>query len=236
MRRLLSCGALGLALSACVTAPRSTPPTPAAPVAPAAPSAEPASVPALVAAIQQDASLSEHESDSATRSALAADADRDSQACLERDPQSAACLYARAVALGLTARVHPAQAGELLGSMLDNLARADAADPGYDEAGPARVRALVLTRAPGWPLGPGDPEAAVVAARRAVMLRPHYPPNLLALAEAMARAGDEVGARANYARAHDAALALPDSADRGEWLHQAELGLLRRADEGALRR
>ena len=146
-------------------------------------------------------------------------------ACLSHEPQTAACLYDHAVALGLEAREHPTHAGELLSSMLDSLARAESADATYDQAGPARVRALVLIRAPGWPLGPGDAEAGLVAARRAVTLRPVYPPNLLALAEALAKTGDDRGAKENYARAHDVALALPAAADRDEWLREADQGL-----------
>jgi hypothetical protein len=132
------------------------------------------------------------------------------------------------------ARAHPARAGEFLNGMLDSLARAETADPSYDEAGPARVRALVLIRAPGWPLGPGDAEAGVVAARRAVTLRPLYPPNLLALAEALVKSGDASGAQENYARARDAVLALPAAADqsaaadREDCLRQAEQGLRHR--------
>jgi hypothetical protein len=143
------------------------------------------------------------------------------------DPQAAACLYGRALALGLSARAHPARAGEFLSNMLEDLARAESADANYDEAGPARVRALVLIRAPGWPLGPGDIEAGLVAARRAVALRPAYPPNLLALAEALAKNGDAAGARESYTRAHDAALALPAAADRDQWLREADQGLQR---------
>ncbi|MGC1520431.1 MAG: hypothetical protein WA803_02725, partial [Steroidobacteraceae bacterium] len=134
-------------------------------------------------------------------------------------------LYGGAIALGLDARAHPARAGETLRNMLDSLARAESADPNYDEAGPARVRALVLIRAPGWPLGPGDAEAGLDAARRAVALRPSYPPNLLALAEALAKTGDRSGARDNYARARNAAEALPDAADRDEWLREADQAL-----------
>jgi hypothetical protein len=152
-------------------------------------------------------------------------ASRDADACLSHEPQTAACLYNHAVALGLEARAHPTHAGELLNSMLDSLERAESADATYDEAGPARVRALVLIRAPGWPLGPGDAEAGLVAARHAVMLRPLYPPNLLALAEALAKTGDDRGAKENYARARDAALALPAAADRDEWLREADQGL-----------
>ena len=177
------------------------------------------------AAISADARRSEHERDLRVRGELAEDAGRQAEACLAMAPQAAACRYGHALALGLEARAHPAHAGESLHQMLAELEGAEAADPGYDEAGPARVRALVLTRAPGWPLGPGDPAAGVIAARRAVNLRPQYPPNLLALAEALAKSADAPGARAAYQRARDEASALPESADRDEWLREADRGL-----------
>ena len=208
-----------LAVAACATRPRPTPPT----LPPE--SAQPTSVAELAAAIEANAKRSDHESDSKVRGELAAQASRDAEDCLSREPQAAACLYGRALALGLEARAHPTRAGQLLGSMLEALGRADSADPNYDEAGPARVRALVLTRAPGWPLGPGDAEAGLVAARRAVALRPQYPPNLLALAEALAKSGDAGAARNYYARARDAALAQPAAADKDEWVHEADRGL-----------
>jgi hypothetical protein len=203
-----------LLLGACATRP----PPPAS-------ATETMSVAALAAAIAMDATRSDHEPDSKIRGELAEDADLDAEACLAREPQAAACLYGHAIALGLAARTHPTRAGELLKSMLDALSRADAVDPDYDDAGPARVRALVLIRAPGWPLGPGDTEAGLAAARRAVSQRPLYPANLLALAEALAKTGDGSGARENYARARDAAQALPAAAERDEWLRQAEQGL-----------
>jgi hypothetical protein len=212
----LWCGLLLLLITGC-----------AARISPAPPvqSGAPSSAAALIATIKAAAVRSDHEPDGKIRSELAADASRDAQACLSREPQAAACLYGQAVALGLEARAHPTRAGEYLSAMLDNLARAESADPNYDEAGPARVRALVLIRAPGWPLGPGDTDAGLVAARRAVALRPLYPPNVLALAEALTKSGDPGGARENYARAHDAALALPAAADRDEWLREADQGL-----------
>jgi hypothetical protein len=168
---------------------------------------------------------SEGESDSKIRSQLAEEASAQAQACLALEPQAAACLYGQALALGLGVRAHPTRAGEWLTKMLAHLAAAEAADPGYDEAGPARVRALVLIRAPAWPIGPGDPAAGVVAARRAVNLRPQYPPNLLALGEALAKSGDAPGARDAYQRAHEQALASPAGTDRDEWLREAIRGL-----------
>lgn len=145
----------------------------------------------------------------------------DAQHCNGAGAESASCHYERAVALGNEARAHPAQAGSILNEMLASLSRAEAADPGYDFAGPARVRALVLARAPSWPLGPGDPEQALEAAQRAVMLHPEYPPNWLALAESQAKTGAADRAHDSAARAREAALAMPPSADREEWLQEA---------------
>jgi hypothetical protein len=187
----------------------------------------PTSVEDLTAAISADSSRSEREPDASIRDQLAEDAIRHADACIARAPQSAACLYYRAVALGLEAKAHPLRAAELLKSMLESLTSADAVDPEFDQAGPSRVRALVLTRAPGWPLGPGDPDMGLVAARRAVTLRPQYPPNVLALAEALAKTGDTQGAHDNYARARDLAAALPASTDRTDWLRNAAQGLQR---------
>ncbi len=216
MRRRAAGAAIALLAAGCAAPP----PRPQAPGAAT-------TIEQRVEAITADARRSEHEPDTAVRSELAADAGRQAEACLAMEPQAAACLYGHALALGLEARAHPANAGESLKRMLAELAAADAIDPGYDEAGPARVRALVLTRAPGWPLGPGDREAGVVAARRAVNLRPQYPPNLLALAEALAKSADVPGAHDAYRHARDEALALPESADRDEWLREADRGLQR---------
>jgi hypothetical protein len=194
------------------------------------PSSNPAprSTAELAAAIDTAAARSDTESDAKIRAGLAAQAASDAEVCLAQDPQAAACLYGRAVARGLNARAHAAHAGAILSSMLEDLARAESADPNYEEAGPARVRALVLIRAPGWPLGPGDAEAGLIAARRAVALRPLYPPNLLALAEALSKNGDGVAAREGYAQARAAALALPAAANRDQWLRQADEGLQRK--------
>ena len=56
--------------------------------------------------------------------------------------------------------------------MVKLLREAIAADPRLDHAGPHRVLALVLLRAPGWPVGPGDPEGALGEARAAAALFP----------------------------------------------------------------
>ena len=214
MKRLLSAAAAALLLTACkAPAVRSTAP------------ATSMSVEDLAAAVAEDARRSDAETDAKIREQLAADAGRNAQACLERAPQAAACLYYHGIALGLEARAHPLRAGEALKGMLDALTRAEAADAQIDEAGPARVMAVVLVKAPAWPLGPGDAEAGLASARGAVSLKPQYPPNVLALAEALAKTGDTRGAREAYGRARDLSLALPPSLDRDDWLRQAEQAL-----------
>jgi hypothetical protein len=218
VKRWIGCWIFALAVVACRTPQR---PAPQSPVP------MPDSVEALAAAIDSDARRSDQASNSRIRVELATEASRDAETCMAREPQNVACLYGSAVALGLNARAHPTRAGELLRTMLERLAGAEAADAGYDQAGPSRVRSLVLIRAPGWPLGPGDPEAGLAAARRAAALRPEYPPNHLALAEALAKTGDPNGARKSYERARDLAQALPSASDRDGWLREADQALRR---------
>jgi hypothetical protein len=214
---------------ACTFAPRRAAPVPVpGGSVSGATSADARSIEERAAAIKAAADRSDHEPDSKARADLANEANTNADACLALDPGAAACQYGKAVATGLEARVHPARAAGLLGSMLQNLEKAEASDPNYDKAGPARVRALVLIRAPSWPLGPGDTDAGLVAARRAVALQPDYPPNILALAEALSKTGDAAGARENYTHARDLAQSLPSGPERDDWLHDAEEGLRHR--------
>jgi hypothetical protein len=184
-----------------------------------------ASVEQYAAAIKANSQCSDQLSDGKVRADLATRSVGAADACLALAPGDAACQYGKAIATGMEARAHPARAVGLLSSMLQNLGNADSADPNYDEAGPSRVRALVLIRAPAWPIGPGDTDAGLAAARRAVSLRPDYPPNALALAEALSKTGDEKGARETYAHARNLAQALPSGLERDGWLHDAEDGL-----------
>ena len=146
------------------------------------------------------------------------------QWCGRRAPASPACDYALAQALGQQARESPSTSRDGLERMVKALERAAAADPGLDSGGPARVLALVHLRAPGWPLGPGDAEAGLAFAEKAVALAPDHPPNQLVLAEALARNGRAREAGAAYARA--LALAREREAagdpDAPEWVADAE--------------
>jgi hypothetical protein len=218
-RNVLGCGALTVLVAGCALPKRPTGPLPAS---------APTSVEGLAAAIQSDAARSDKAPDGSARAQLADEAGAYAQACLAKAPQGAGCLYGSGLAHGLEARAHPGSATESLQAMLAALTKADAADPNYDQAGPARVRAQVLLRAPGWPLGPGDPDAGLDSARRAVQLRPQYPPNLLVLGEALAKTGDAKGAHDAYTQARGAAQALPANEDRDGWIREADQGLQRK--------
>jgi hypothetical protein len=222
--RLLSLIGLPLLLMACTTHPAVRPAGPSPPPASPTQAAAGTAVPELAAVIKAAADKSEHESNAAARGQLAAQASQAADACMAQAPAAAACLYGRAVASGLEARAHPMHVNELLKIMLENLGRAETAQADYDEAGPARVRALVLLKAPPWPLGPGDAAEGLKAAQRASALRPDYPPNQLVLAQAQAKNGDQDAARASYARARQLAMARPASAERDDWVHEAEAG------------
>jgi hypothetical protein len=168
--------------------------------------------------------LVEHEPDAAERTRLVGVALEAGQWCTRRAPASPACDYALAQALGQQARENPSTSRDGLDKMLKALERSAAADPGIDHGGPDRVLALVYLRAPGWPLGPGDAEAGLACAQKAVALAPAHPPNQLAFAEALARNGHGREAGAAYARA--LALARERQAagdpDAPEWITEAE--------------
>ena len=183
----------------------------------------------LAGALRAKAWLTEHEPDPATREALAVSAVETGQLCRARAPESARCAYWLAIGLGLQARERPATAPDGIRRMIELLQEAAERDRALDNGGPHRVLALVLMRAPGWPLGPGDAEAALEAAGRAVEIDPAYPPNLLALAEALVRNRREDVGRAVYgdalAAARGRSLALePDAA---AWIAEAEAALAR---------
>jgi len=99
--------------------------------------------------------------------------------------------------------------------------------PTLDAAGGHRVMALVLLRAPGWPTGPGDPDAALEHARKADALVPDEAQNLLALAEALAATDQPEEARKIYARAEVIArtAAAEGHPDAFEWADTAARAL-----------
>lgn len=149
------------------------------------------------------------------------------QWCQRRDPASGECDYRLAIALGQQARERTSTGKDALGKIVELLRRAISRVPDLDSAGPHRVLALVLLRAPSWPIGPGDPEAALEEARAAARRFPDTADNQLALAEALAANGTTDEAHAAYIRA----LALATKAraagdlDAANQITQARAGL-----------
>lgn len=158
------------------------------------------------------------------RKLRAAEAVEAGQQCQQRASGSAGCDYWQAVALGLSARERALTAVVELPHIISLLKKADAAAPTLDDAGPARVLALLLVRAPGWPAGPGNADDALVVAQKAVSRSPQHPLNQATLAECLAATGDTAGARAAYTRAVELGTARVD-ADGALWASQARTAL-----------
>jgi len=168
------------------------------------------------------------EKDSGERLRLAQGAVEVGQLCEEQAPAAPPCDYWLAAALGLQARERSATAKDGLPRMTDLLRRAARADPAIDHAGPHRLLATVLLRAPGWPLGPGDPQAALPEAQAAVRIEPEFAPNQLTLGEALRSNGHADEARSAYSKALRLAT---EAASRGDpdaasWADEAK-GALR---------
>lgn len=179
---------------------------------------------ALALQAREAARQTQHEPSADARLALATKAVEAGQRCVQAAPASAECDYALALALGVQARERPSTATQGLKAMVALLQKANELDARMDHGGPARVLALVLVRAPRWPLGPGDPEAGLEAARRAVELFPDHAPNQLALSETLLAAGDQAGSLAAATRGLALArtAALDGEPDAADWVRDGE--------------
>jgi tetratricopeptide (TPR) repeat protein len=184
---------------------------------------------ALLGAMRALSFRIEREKDASVRGQLAQQEVQLGQWCQRRAPAEPACDYRLAIALGQQARERASTGKDAVGKMVELLRKAIAAAPALDSAGPHRVLALVLLRAPGWPLGPGDPEAALAEAREAARLFPDAPENQLALAEALGKNGSPGEARAAYQRALELATSAGAAGDpdAGRQREEASAGLAR---------
>ena len=181
----------------------------------------------LLGAAEASAWLIEHEADGSLRERLATEAVQICQWCVRRAPASIECTYRLALAIGQQARERSSTALDGLKRMMPLLEQVIAGAPTLDAAGGHRVMALVLLRAPGWPTGPGDPDAALEHARKADTLVPDDARNLLALAEALAATDQPEEARKTYARAESIAKAsaAAGNPDATEWADTAARAL-----------
>jgi hypothetical protein len=178
----------------------------------------------LIGAAHAGVWLTEHDSDPSSREAAATQAVRAAQWCDRIAPSSAVCAYWLGAALGVQARERPLTAVSALPRIREAFERAARGAPTLDEAGPDRALALFFLRAPGWPSGPGDPDLGLEHARKAVALSPEYPPNLLALAEALRATGDPAGAQRAVAAALERAQRVAGSMDPDAqaWVREGE--------------
>ena len=177
----------------------------------------------LLGAAGASAWLIEHEADASRRDRLATEAVEICQWCVRRAPERIECAYRLALAIGQQARERSSTALDGLKRMTPLLEQVIARAPTLDAAGGHRVMALVLLRAPGWPTGPGDPDAALEHARKADALVPDEARNLLALAEALAATDQPEEARKTYTRAETIArtAAAAGHPDAPEWADTA---------------
>lgn len=185
--------------------------------------ADPVRVEGPIGVVQTVAWLVEHGAKE-DRKALVDEAVEAGEQCQQRAAGTGPCDYWQAVALGLSARERPLTALGALPRIIALLKKADAAAPTLDDAGPARVLAMLLVRAPGWPTGPGSADDGLVLAQQAVARSPSHPLNHAALAECLAATGDPEAAKAAYRKAAELGRARAD-ADGSDWAAQAEAAL-----------
>ena len=181
----------------------------------------------LIGAARAEIWLVDHEPEAAAREEAATLAVQAAQWCLRTAPQNPECSYYMGAALGVQARERQSTALDALPRIEQAFLKAAGADPGLDEAGPDRALALLYLRAPGWPAGPGDPDRGLERARKAVERKPEYPPNLMALAEALGATGEKEAAQHYYQQALERARSReaagdPDAAD---WIREVESAL-----------
>jgi tetratricopeptide (TPR) repeat protein len=174
--------------------------------------------------------LADHSPDQYERVGFLSLAVQSARWCGKIAPENGACSYWIGAALGMQARERRSTALDALPRILEAFQRAASEEPNLERAGPDRALALLYARAPGWPTGPGSPDLAVQHARKAVSLEPDYPPNQLALAEALATLGEMKASRESYDRALDLARKREAGGepDAGEWVREAEEALRKR--------
>jgi hypothetical protein len=195
---------------------------------------DPSRTDAVIGAVRAQVWLVDHESDPKEREAIATRAVQAAQWCGPSGTPPPACSYWLGAALGVQARERTSTGVSALPQIEAAFRRAAETEPTLDQGAPDRALALLYLRAPGWPTGPGDKERGLLHARKAIEIGPDYPPNLMALAEALAATGDEKAGRETWetalARARD--LAGRGDKDAAEWAEEAERAIRSPAGSG----
>ena len=179
----------------------------------------------IIGAVRAQVWLAENDPDEERRRKTATESVSTAQWCSRRDPSDPTCSYWLALAVGVQANQRRATADDGLEVMVRALHRAIERDERTDHAGPHRVLALVLLRAPGWPTGPGDPDTGLTHAERAVALFPDFAPNWLALGEAWRDTDQPMRSLAAYRCALQAAAAQAGHPEARGWTEEAQVAL-----------
>ncbi len=180
----------------------------------------------IVGLVRTQVWLARHFEATEDRRNKATEAVATAQWCARREPADASCPYWLAIAVGVQTNERRDTAADGLEVMERSLRTAIERDESTDHAGPHRVLATLLLRAPGWPTGPGDPDAALPHAQRAVELFARFAPNWLALGEAFRETEQRQSAADAYACALQLAEATEDP-DSTSWASEAREALAR---------
>jgi tetratricopeptide (TPR) repeat protein len=129
--------------------------------------------------------------------------------------------YLHALNLGLFVRAKGMMAVGRLSELVAQL-KVAGTTPALDEGGPLRVLGLLYVKAPGWPMGPGDLDAALDLLRQAARDFPNHPLNHLYLAYALVDAGERQQAAEEIRRTEN--LCTPERFGEwaGHWRQEAE--------------
>ena len=117
-------------------------------------------------------------------------------------PDDAGAAFLHSLNLGLYLHARGMMAVGRLSELVATL-KVAGVKPAQDEGGPLRVLGLLYVKAPGWPVGPGDLDAALEILHRAVREYPDHPLNHLYLAYALWDAGERDRARDELVRARE---------------------------------
>lgn len=178
----------------------------------------------IIGAVRAQTWLAEYAAEPSRRNTVAQEAVQTAQWCRRREVSNPDCSYYLALAVGVQANQVRSTATEGLDIIVRALNNAIESGEREDQAGPHRVLALVYLRAPGWPLGPGNPDTGLIHAEAAVDLFPGFAPNWLALAEAYDKTEQVEASGSAYHCALELAVASVNP-DAATWRQEAETAL-----------
>jgi hypothetical protein len=162
---------------------------------------QPIRVEPLINAVRARIWLADHGETAASRRDHSLTAVQTAQWCNTRAPADPGCDYWLGAALGIQARERRSTALDALPRIIELFQAAADAEPTLENGGPDRALAQTYVQAPGWPTGPGDPDLGLEHALRAVEIAPTFPPNHLALGDALTATDDPEGGRKYYEKA-----------------------------------